>query len=128
MNVLKKMILVFAVILISAVLWVGTEIYLGFTSTQLRGELLGSETVYQFLSKGMLDEVTVSVIDEENMPVDGVAVDILEPIDPHFSMIGFEKVVEKIKENLIVSPEEFHKLQAEAVMRGVEIGDSDYVR
>ena len=120
MGVLRKMVLVLMVILISTVLWVGMVIYLNYNTVELRGELLGSENIYEFLSKGMLDEVKVSVEDDESLPVDDLPVDFLKPIEPYFSKTGFEKVVEKINRNLIILPDEFHQLQNEAVMKEVE--------
>lgn len=120
MGVLRKMVFVLFVVLITSVLWVGTTIYLGYTSTELRGELLGSENVYEFLSKGMLDEVQVHVEDDESMPVEGLTVNLLEPIDPYFSLVAFEKIMEKVGTELIVPPSEFHELQNEAVMKETE--------
>lgn len=115
---MKKMIYVLVVALVSSVLWVGSVIYVNYTSIELRGEILGSENIYQFLSRGMLDEVKLTI--QEDSKSKEVAFDILEPIEPYFSKVGFEKVVEKIKENLIVAPEEFHQLQNDAVIREVE--------
>jgi len=121
MGVLRKMVFVFAVVLITTVLWVGSSIYLSYTQTELRGELLGSENIYEFLTKGMLDEVKIMVEDDESLPLDELSVDLLEPIEPYFSKMAFEKIVEKIDTELIVPPVEFHQLQNEAVMRGVEV-------
>lgn len=115
---MKKMIYVLVVALISSILWVGSVIYISYTSVELRTEVLGSENIYQFLSRGMLDEVKLTV--QEDSKSKEVAFDVLEPIEPYFSKVGFEKVVEKIKENLIVAPEEFHRLQNDAVIREVE--------
>lgn len=122
MGVLRKIVFALGVMLVSVVLWVGTSLYLSYTTTELRGELLGSENIYEFLSKGMLDEVKISVQEDDSLPVDGLSVDLLEPIDPYFSKIAFEKIIEKINAELIVPPAEFHQLQNEAVMRdfGIE--------
>ncbi len=120
MGVLRKMIFVLGVMLISSVLWLGTIIYLNYSSIELRGEILGSENVYQFLSRGMLDEVKVTVEDDESMPVEGLTVDILEPIHSSFSTQALEKIMEKIEDELIVHPDEFHELQNEAVMQTEE--------
>lgn len=117
MGVLRKLILVLGVMLISSILWLGTTLYLNYSSTELRGEILGSENVYQFLSRGMLDEVQVTLEDDETMPVEGLTMDILEPIHPTFSTNAFEKIMEKVEDELIVHPDEFHELQNEAVMK-----------
>ncbi len=127
MNLLRKTVWALGVMLVSAVLWVGVNIYLSYTTTELRGELLGSENIYEFLSKGMLDEVKVTIEEDETFPVEGLSADLLEPIEPYFSKIAFEKIIEKIDEELIVSPEEFHQLQNEAVMRNVEIGETQEI-
>ena len=124
MGVLRKMVLLFMVILITSVLWVGMSIYLSYTETQLRGEILGSENVYEFLSKGMLDEVKITIEDDESLPADGLSIDLLEPIEPYFPKTAFEKIMEKVEE-LIVSPAEFHQLQNEAVMRRIETEEDD---
>jgi hypothetical protein len=121
MKILRKMIIVLVVILITSVIWVGTNIYLSYNSAELRGELLGSENIYEFLSKGMLDEVKITVSEKEDLEIEGFTVDLLEPIEPYFSKIAFEKIVEKIEKDLIVSPLEFHNLQNDAVMRSFEI-------
>lgn len=120
MGVLRKTVFALGVMLVSVVLWVGINLYLSYTTTELRGELLGSENIYEFLSKGMLDEVKITVQEDESLPVDGLSVDLLEPIDPYFSKIAFEKIVEKIDTELIVSPLEFHQLQSDAVTRSLE--------
>ena len=124
MGVLRKMVLLFLVILITSVLWVGMSIYLSYTETQLRGEILGSENVYEFLSKGMLDEVKITIEDDESLPADGLSIDLLEPIEPYFPKTAFEKIMEKVEE-LIVSPAEFHQLQNEAVMRRIETEEDE---
>jgi hypothetical protein len=121
MKILRKMIIVLVVILITSVIWFGTNIYLSYNSAELRGELLGSENIYEFLSKGMLDEVKITVSEKEDLEIEGFTVDLLEPIEPYFSKIAFEKIVEKIEKDLIVSPLEFHNLQNDAVMRSFEI-------
>ncbi len=125
MGVLRKMVLILAVALLTTVLWVGSSIYLSYTQTELRGELLGSKNIYEFLTKGMLDEVKITVEEDEKLPVDELSVDLLEPIEPYFSKIAFEKVVERIETKLIVPPVEFHQLQNEAVMRGVETEETE---
>ncbi len=125
MGVLRKMLLVLVVILITSVLWVGSSIYLSYTQTELRGELLGSENIYEFLSKGMLDEVKITVEDDKRLLVGELSVDLLEPIDPYFSKMAFEKIVEKIETELIVPPVEFHQLQNEAIMKSVETEETE---
>ncbi len=117
MGVLRKMVYVLVVVLISSILWVGTSIYLNYSTVSLKGELMRSKSIYEFLSKGMLEEVQITIEDEAGMPVEDIAPDFLEPIEPFFSRVGFDKVVERVKENLIVPPSEYHKLQNDAVMR-----------
>jgi hypothetical protein len=121
MRILRKMIFVLAVILITSVIWVGTNVYLSYNSTELRGELLGSENIYDFLGKGMLEEVKITLEEEESVAIEGLTVDLLEPIEPYFSRIAFEKIVEKIETEFIVPPLEFHNLQNDAVMRSFEV-------
>ncbi len=125
MGVLRRLLLVLGVMLITSILWVGLNLYLSYTSTELKGELLGSENVYEFLSEGMLDEVKVTIEEAKDTHVEGLTVDLLEPIEPYFSKIAFEKIIEKIDKELIVPPSEFHKLRNEAVMRGVEIEEKE---
>ncbi len=117
MGVLRKMVFVLGVLLVSSILWVGSIMYLNYSSTELRGEILGSENVYQFLSRGMLDEVQVTLEDDEKMPVEGLTVDLLEPIHSSFSTQTLEKIMEKVEDELIIHPDEFHELQNEAVMQ-----------
>ena len=120
MTNLRNFKIVLIVVLISTVLWVGLVIFLNLASSELRTELLRSENVYQFLSKGMLDEVKITV-EEEDLEVEGAAsVDLLEPIEPFFTMTGYESILEKIKVELLVPPKEFHDLQSDAVMREVD--------
>ncbi len=117
---LKNFKIVLIVILVSTTLWVGLVMFLNLTKSELKTELLRSENVYQFLSKGMLDEVKITV-EEEDMGVEGSSsVDLLEPIEPFFSMVGYERIIKKIKDDLLVAPEEFHKLQSDAVIKETE--------
>jgi hypothetical protein len=115
MGVFKSAVPVLIVVFASVVLWVASVIYLSYSSVELRGELLGSENVYKFLSTGMLDEVKITAHKEDHLP-EGVSVDLLEKIDPYFTKVGLEDVLGKTKENLRVAPEEFHKLKNDAVI------------
>ncbi len=117
MGVFRKMTFVLIILLVSVILWVGASMYINYNSVDLKAEILGSENIYQFLSKGMLEEVEITVEDSQGLPVEDAAPDLLAPIEPYFNKAGFEKVIEKIEENLIVPPSEFHELQNDAVMK-----------
>jgi hypothetical protein len=117
MGVFRKMVYVLIILLVSTLLWVGASIYINYNSVELKADLLGSENIYQFLSKGMLDEVNIVIEDTDGLPVQDSAPDLLDPIEPYFNKIGFEKVLEKIEEKLIVPPSEFHDLRNDAVMK-----------
>jgi hypothetical protein len=114
MGIFRRMVAILFSLLIVVVIWVGLVIYLNHSTVELKGDFLGLEVDYE------------RTLVEEDMGL-GQAMEAitehLKPIEPEFNLIGFENLLERIDDNLVVEPRIFHELQSEAVIE--RRGDSE---
>ncbi len=96
MGILKRLIIVLVIALVLIFTWVGLIVYVNFSSVELKSEFLGGMRV--------------------DVDVESESVNLAQPINPYFNKSGFEKIVEKVEEELVVKPAEFHELQNKAVI------------
>lgn len=119
MGIFKNIVTILVSLLIVVVIWVGSVIYLNYSTVELKGDFLGLDVDYE---RTLIDE------DMGLGQVQEVITEHLEPIEPEFNLRGFENYLERVEENLVVEPRIFHELQSEAVIEGrgnLEEGDEE---